>query len=164
MPPEGSNGMRFRRITLSDRQINEQFWFREQFNAFIDEFDIVAVHHGVPSNMSASSLLRLLQDGSRARARGTNRAGYGDTASHDMTEYHYPLFDHGALWKTGRGNVICTGMPYTTDKPVADWFTAMAKQYKFPDTIKLRFMDDRYKYRPNGHFMIMVYDEDVLRR
>jgi len=154
--------MKFRRITLNDRQINNQFWFREKFNTFIDAFDIVAVHHSIPTNISASYLLRLLQDGTKARARRTNWTGYGDTNSHDLIEYHYPLFDHGALWKTSRGSIICTGMPYTTDKPVVDWFAAMAKQYQFPETIKLRFMEDRYKYRPNGHFMIMVCSEDAF--
>ena len=156
--------MRFKRITLDDRQINDRFWFREQFNAFIDEFDIVAVHHGVPSYMSVSYLLRLLLDGSRARARWKTWKAGSDNNSHDLTEFHYPLFDHGALWKTSRGDVICTGMPYTTDKPVEDWFAAMAEQYEFPDTIKLRLMEDRYKYRPNGHFMIMVYNEGALSK
>lgn len=154
--------MRFKRITLEDRQVNDRFWFREQFNALIDEFDIVAVHYGVPSYMSASYFLRLLQDGSRARARGIPWKPGSDINSYDLAEFHYPLFDHGALWKTSSGVVICTGMPYATDKPVEDWFAAMAKQFKFPDTIKLRLMEDRFKYRPNGHFMIMVYNEDTL--
>jgi len=36
----------------------------------------------------------------------------------------------------------------------------MANEHKFPETIKLRFMEDKYKYRPNGHYMIMVYSEN----
>lgn len=146
-----------------DRRKNSEFHFREQFNAFIDDFDIVGVHYGVSSNLSAAYFLRLLQEGSKARPhRSRRRPWISDTNSDDLVEYYYPLFDHGAFWKTRNGTIIYTGMPYRTQKPITEWFAEMANEYKFPETIKLRFMEDKYKYkyRPNGHYMIMVYSEN----
>ena len=54
-------------------------------------------------------------------------------------------------------------MPYATQEQTTAKFAEMVKEFSFPSSIKLRFLDDKYKYRLNGDFMLMIYDEGVIR-
>lgn len=38
----------------------------------------------------------------------------------------------------------------------------MKMEFHFPDSVKLRFLDDGYRFRSNGDFMILIYDEKVV--
>lgn len=69
------------------------------------------------------------------------------------------LFDHGAMWKKRNGMVFCTAMPYGNHKSIEEYFYQMVKEFNFPQTIKLEFLDDIYKYRSSGNVMIAIYCE-----
>ena len=143
--------MRFDVITEKERNLETQFRFSKQFNAFVDDFDIVAVHYGGGSGIEIPYFIRLLQFGCKTRVRAEDRI------ADSLDGYHYKLLDHDAYWKTMDGRVFCTGMPYNTAESAMECFAEMAKRYEFPDTIKFQVLDDRYKYRPNGYIMTMVY-------
>ena len=86
----------------------------DKFYRFIDEFNAVGVRWGQPTTISASYFLRVLQEGSSARARGYRR-GFNqesDEGSNQMSPFYDHLLDHGALWQLKNGSVICTAMPY----------------------------------------------------
>ena len=147
------------------RPSNNFFWFvnnPDKFYNFIDEFNIVGVHWAQPQTLTASYFLRLLQEGSSAKARtqGSNiNFRLNDEHSNEMNEYYTPLFDHGAMWKTRSGNVLCTAMPYGKNQTIEVAFYKFIKQFGFPKTIKLEFLNDKYKYRPNGNCMIIIYND-----
>ena len=133
--------------------------FPDKFYRFIDEFNIVGVNWSQPTTISASYFLRVLQDGSSAKARGYGK-GYNkesDESSIQMKEFYQPLLDHGVLWKLKNGNVICTAMPYGDRKSITDSFYRMVKTFHYPETIQLQFLDDKYRFRPNGDHMIVIY-------
>lgn len=131
----------------------------EAFYRFINEFDIVEVRWNQPTNISASYFLRLLQEGASARARGYGR-GYNqerDESSNQLVEFYRPLLDHGVLWKQKNGNVICTAMPYGDEESITESFYKMVERFDYPDTVKLQFLDDIYRFRSNGDCMIVIY-------
>lgn len=86
--------------------------FPDKFYRFIDEFNIVGVRWLQPTTISASNFLRVLQEGSSAKARGYGRGNNkeNDELSIQMQDFYQPLLDHGALWKVKNDNVICTAM------------------------------------------------------
>lgn len=147
--------MYFKKITPELRKRDNESWFSKQFNAFVDDFDIVAMNWNVYSGTERPYFIRILENGSKARPRMKERWYDGNTIS----EFHYELLDHGAWWKTRDGKVFCTGMPYNTAESATKLFEEIAKRYKFPDTIKFRVLDNKYKYRPNGYIMTMIYKE-----
>lgn len=132
----------------------------EKFYNFVEEFNIVGVHWSEPITLSATYFLRLLQEGASARARNFSKKGWQiehDESSTDMQPFYTPLLDHGALWKLKNGQVICTAMPYGTRETVVDGFLAMIEKFPDFDSVKLEFLEDNYRYRPNGDFMIVIY-------
>jgi len=139
----------------------------DRFYRFIDEFNIIRVCWGQPTTISASYFLRLLQEGSSARARGFGR-GYNresDEGSNQMSPFYSNLLDHGALWKMKNGNVICTAMPYGEKERIIDKFYEMTDAFSYPEALRLQFLDEKYKFRKNGDCMILIYfdssDEEV---
>ena len=87
--------------------------YPDKFYRFINDFNIVGVVWSQPTTISASYFLRLLRDGSSAKACGYGKGhNENDEISIQMQEFYQPLLDHGALWKLRNGNVICTAMPY----------------------------------------------------
>lgn len=140
-----------------DRYIDDQ----DKFYRFVDEFNIVGVQWSQPQTISARYFLRLLEKGSAERATGP-RKGYNkdsDDYSLEMNKFYLPLLDHGALWKMKNGNVICTAMPYGDEKSITDTFSQMLRQFGFPDTIRLQYLDNKYHFRENGEYMILIYCE-----
>ena len=134
---------------------------QDKFYRFVDEFNIVGVQWSQPQTISASYFLRLLENGSVERATGY-RKGYNkdsDDYSLEMNEFYLPLLDHSALWKMKNGNVICTAMPYGDKDSINDAFSQMLKQFEFPDTIHLQYLDNKYHFRQNGEYMILIYCE-----
>ena len=140
-----------------DRYIDDQ----DKFYRFVDEFNIVGVQWSQPQTISACYFLRLLEKGSAERATGP-RKGYikdSDDYSLEMNKFYLPLLDHGALWKMKNGNVICTAMPYGDEESITDTFSQMLRQFGFPDTIRLQYLDNKYHFRENGEYMILIYCE-----
>lgn len=136
-----------------------------KFYCFVDEFNLVSVHWGEPQSISADYFLRLLTKGSSARAHlRSNDSWFGETDEHSSAflKYYAPLLDHGAIWKQKSGSVICSAMPYGDEESVEDAFLEMIQEFQYPDSIKMQFLDDCYRFRPNGHFMILIY-HDVSR-
>nr|WP_297708952.1 HNH endonuclease [uncultured Butyrivibrio sp.] len=132
----------------------------DKFYSFVEEFNIVGVRWSEPRMISSSYLLRLLEEGSSSKARGYGMNVYGDDEhSNDMAEFYSHLLDHGAMWKLKNGNVICTAMPYGRPDGIRENFYRMINKFNYPETIKLQFLDDRYRYRPNGDCMIMIYSD-----
>lgn len=131
----------------------------EAFYRFVDDFDIVKVKWNQPTNISASYFLRLLQEGSSEKARGYGK-GYNqerDEPSNQLAEFYTPLLDHGVLWRQKNGNVICTAMPYGDEESITESFYKMVEKFGYPDTVKMKFLDDIYRFRPNGDCMIVIY-------
>lgn len=131
----------------------------EAFYRFIDDFDIVEVKWNQPTNISASYFLRLLQEGSSERSRGYGK-GYDqerDESSNQLAEFYTSLLDHGVLWRQKNGNVICTAMPYGDEESITESFYKMVEKFAYPDTVKMKFLDDIYRFRPNGDCMIVIY-------
>lgn len=131
----------------------------DKFYKFIEEFDIVEVKWNQPTNISASYFLRLLQEGSSEKARGYGK-GYNlerDESSNQLAEFYTPLLDHGVLWRQKNGNVICTAMPYGDEESITESFYKMVEKFGYPDTVKMKFLDDIYRFRTNGACMIVIY-------
>ena len=132
--------------------------YEEKFYSFVEEFNLTGVHWSQPTSLSASYFLRLLQEGASARVRGYSR-GYNekrDDLSDEMRVFYTPLLDHGALWRLRDGGVICTAMPYGDSNSIIDSFYQMVDSFGYPNTVKMDFLSDRYRYRPNGDHMIMI--------
>ena len=131
----------------------------DRFYRFIDEYNAVGVHWGEPTTISGSYFIRLLQDGSSARARGFGRGFYreSDEGSSQMSPYYNHLLDHGALWKLKNGNVICTAMPYGEVERIVDVFNEMKEALSYPEELSLQFLDEKYHFRKNGDCMILIY-------
>lgn len=141
------------------RQAFEYVDAEDEFYSFVEEFNIVGVHWSEPTMISATYFRRLLEEGSSARARGY-RKGYNaesDEHSTDMHDFYTSLLDHGAMWKLRNGSVICTAMPYGNEKSICDSFRALIDKFDYPMSIRFRFLEDRYRYRPNGDHMIVIY-------
>ena len=134
----------------------------EKFYSFVEEYNLTGVHWSQPTSLSASYFFRLLQEGASARVRGYSR-GYNekrDDLSDEMLEFYTPLLDHGALWRLRDGRVICTAMPYGNTDSIVDSFYQMVEKFGYPNTIKMDFLSDRYRFRPNGDHMIIIYHDD----
>lgn len=132
--------------------------YPDKFYRFINDFNIVGVVWSQPTTISASYFLRLLRDGSSAKARGYGKGhNENDEISIQMQEFYQPLLDHGALWKLRNGNVICTAMPYGDRKSITDSFNRLVETFQYPTIIKLQFLNNEYCFRSNGNYMIVIY-------
>lgn len=131
----------------------------EAFNSFVEKYEIVGVKWSQPQSISASYFLRLLQNGSSEKPRGygIHSVNENDESSNELREFYSILLDHGALWKTKNGNVICTAMPYGDEKSISEGFQKMITRFQYPDTIKMVFLNDKYRFRPNGDYMLLIY-------
>ncbi len=131
----------------------------DAFYRFIDDFNIVRVRWAEPTTISTSYFLRVLQEGSSAKAHvsGKNNNKEHDEASIKMNEFYQTLLDHGALWQLKDGRVICTAMPYGNKASIIDNFYQMVKKFNYPDTITLQFLNEKYRFRVNGDYMILIY-------
>ena len=131
----------------------------DRFYRFIDAYNAVGVRWGQPTTISASYFIRLLQEGSSARARGYGR-GFNqerDEGSKQMMPFYNNLLDHGALWQLKNENVICTAMPYGEQEEIVDMFNKMKETFSYPNALKLQFLDEEYHFRKNGDYMILIY-------
>lgn len=136
----------------------------ENFRRFLDDFNLVGVKWCGPSSLSGSYLLRLLEKGSSQRARGRGPKSYGpnDNNAHQLGAFREHLFDHGAMWKTKDGKFFFTGMPYGAKEEIMRSFEQLKENFQYPETIQLKFLDDKYRYRTNGDYMVMVYDSSIF--
>lgn len=135
----------------------------DAFDRFVKAFDIVGVRWSEPTTISASYFLRLLKEGSSAKARGYGKgnSAENDEASMELNEFYRSLLDHGALWKLKNGQVVCTAMPYGDKKEIIDRFTQMVDKFSYPNTVQMQFLDDIYRFRSNGNYMIVIYADKL---
>lgn len=135
----------------------------DAFDMFVEKYDVVGVRWSEPTTISASYFLRLLQDGSSAKARGFGKDNSieNDEASTEMNEFYGSLLDHGALWKLKTGQVICTAMPYGDKKLITERFMQMVNKFSYPSTIKMQFLDNSFRFRVNGDYMIIIYAGEI---
>lgn len=54
-------------------------------------------------------------------------------------------------------NVICTAMLYGDGESITDGFYRMVNMFHYPETMKMEFLDDKYRFRINGDHMIAIY-------
>lgn len=138
--------------------------FGDKFVEFVNDFHVDAVHWSQPTNISASYFLRVLQEGSFAKPQGYGK-GYNkenDESSDQMNEFYLSLLDHSALWKLKSGNVICTAMPYGEKEAIINEFYRMKNKFNYPEKINIQFLDDKYRFRSNGDFMIVIFYNEIL--
>ena len=126
---------------------------------FTEEFELAGVNWGAPAGISAPYFLRLLQEGKNARARKNEleEDPIFNPNPHSMDEFWYSLFDHGNMWRQRSGSIVCTGQPYGNWKMITDSFRNMKEKFGYPDSIKMCPLGDRYRFRPNGDFMLLFY-------
>ena len=134
--------------------------FEDRFYSFIEELGIVSVRWSQPTTLSAQYFFRLLTKGSSARARGFTYHS-NDENSNELYPFCNALLDHSALWKLSSGQVICTSMPYGGKKEILEKFQELLKRFEYPRTINLDFLDEKYKYRKSGDFMIAIYNSEL---
>ena len=151
---------------LSKRSAYKTFGYVDSldaFDRFIEEYDVVGVRWSEPTTVSASYFLRLLQEGSSAKARGFGKGNFNknDESSTEMSEFYCSLLDHGVLWKLKTGQVICTAMPYGDKQIITEQFVKMVNKFSYPSTIQMQFLDDAYRFRANGDYMIVIYSGDL---
>lgn len=133
-----------------------QSW--DKYYNFKDDFHLTGVAWNQPANISADYFLRLLSDGAFVREREyVNNFNTRDDSAFELYDFYTMLLDHGALWKQENGNVIFTAMPYAFDWMARDTFHEFVKRFGYPETLKMEFLDDRYRFRPNGDLMLMIY-------
>lgn len=133
---------------------------QENLRHFVDDFHLKYVSWGGPSAISASDYLSLLRDGSSLfKERNGFRFFDEDFFSPDMNRFTFALFDHAAFWEQENGNLICTSMPYGDKEVLSHFYRYMKNCFGYPEEMKMFFLDDRYRYRPNGdHMFVAFYD------
>ena len=134
-------------------------WDVEKLITFCNDFQVNGYALGNPT-VSAKYFSDLLQKGSSARPSHTCFV---------EREYFSRLtrrcfFGHAALWKLENGKIICVSMPYGSKDTITSVFTTLATEFSFPESIKLCFLPEKYRYRSNGDFMFMVHDDDFRAR
>ena len=155
--------MEFERISLKrTKEFSGYIQSEDNFYRFIEEFGVNGVHWSQPTTLSASYFLRLLLNGSSARARGYGHknAMEDDEHSQQMQPFYSKLLDHGAMWRLSNGKVICTAMPYGTEEGIRNAFYRMVEEFNYPESIKLGFLEDVFQYRLNGDYMIVIYADN----
>ena len=105
--------------------------------------------------MSVKQFVYSLQKG-----RLWRRSRY-DTLLEDVIPQQF--CDHSAFWKLEDGTIIYTTMPYYHGYNISEECKMIAEACKFPATIKISFLDDKYRYRTNGDYFIVIYDESRLQ-
>ncbi len=125
----------------------------EKYYNFIEDYNIIGVCWGQPTTISSSYFERLLLNGS------SEIAHKGDNNSKSLSGFYSYLLDHGALWKQKDGKVLCTSFPYGTEKKIKDKYNEMMQTFEYPECLKIRFLEDRYRFRENGDCMVCIYCE-----
>lgn len=163
--------MRFDYIPKTRSLARQKFGLVKDFDGFyrfIDEYNIVGLNASEKAEMlSASYFLRVLKDGSSARAHVERRNwGKNDECSAELHDYWH-LFDHGDFWQLIDVSVVFTSMPYSRSEQdvissfedLVDTICEREPSFTDPQSLRLEFLDDMYRYRPNGdYFIIMYYD------
>lgn len=161
--------MRFDYIPKTKAVAKQNFGWIKDFDGlyrFVDEYNIVGLNGAEKAEMlSASYFLRVLRDGSSARAHVERRNwGKNDECSKELQGY-WQLFDHGDFWQLVDGSVVFTSMPYSrSEEEVISSFNDLVNticelepSFTDPQALRLEFLDNMYRYRPNGDFFIIMY-------
>lgn len=132
--------------------------YPENLRRFVDDFHLKYVSWGGPSNMSASDYLSILRDGASViKEKNGFRCFDEDFFSPDMNRFTPALFDHAAFWEQENGNVISTSMPYGDKDVLRRFYNYMKNCFGYPVEMKMLFLDDRYRFRPNGDYMFVAF-------
>ena len=141
--------MKFKRITKE--MINNNNWDYDSFKKLAEDYNIVAKGDFRPENISAEYLFRILKYGSSQMARK------GDEYSNELSDYYANLFDHGYIFKRENGKIIIVSMPYGTEDIINRKFTRLKAEFSELSSLKLEFLDKKYKYRTNGDYVLIFY-------
>ena len=137
----------------------------ECFYRFVEDFEIDGVCWDTVAGTMSPYFLRLLETGNSARPRSSDHSFNYKTEKlpRSLSEYLYCLFDHSCMWRQKSGNLICTAQPYGTRKMVMDSFSRMMEECDYPETIKMEMLDNRYRFRTNGDFLLLFYSSSSPR-
>ena len=129
------------------------------FYRFVDDFEINGVCWDTVAGTMSPYFLRLLTMGNSARPRSSDyRFNFRtEKIPRSLSDYLHSLFDHSCMWRQKSGNLICTAQPYGTRKMVTDSFSKMMEECDYPETIKMEILDDCYRFRTNGDFLLLFY-------
>ena len=120
---------------------------------------LLVFNGGQPQIISSDYFHRLISQGTKTMAREYGKLSYkvSDESSNDFQPFYSFLLDHGALWKCNDGRLICTAMPYNTEEGAFKAFNEMVEKFDYPENIKMEILDNCYKYRSSGNFMLLIY-------
>lgn len=146
-----------------------KFFREEKLQNFLDKFDIVRCSNCYSSRMdiSAKQFINLLQEGR------LGRTPYYDRHSFEKYLYEVNIFDevfgqehyfndHSFFWKIKSGKVIYTSIPYATKEMIIPIFERIADKFSFPQTIRLAFLEDKYRFYDVSSNMFCLYDENAV--
>ena len=138
----------------------------EKFQSFQRDFKIISVNFSGQREVSAQYFIDLLTKSATTRPPYYSERQYNEfcRACNKFQGYKgfQRFFDHSAFWRCKNNYLIITTMPYMDKDGAETFFDGMALEFSFPTTIKMRFMGDKYRYRPNGTHMILIYDEERI--
>ena len=137
----------------------------ECFYRFVEDFEIDGVCWDTVAGTMSPYFLRLLETGNSARSRSSDYYFNCRTGKHprNLSDYLHCLFDHSCMWRQKSGNLICTAQPYGTRKMVMDSFRRMMEECDYPETIRMEMLDNRYRFRTNGDFLLLFYSSSSPR-
>lgn len=155
--------MRFEKIPEAGakQKFNYYVDIEENFYHLVNDFELVGVAWSEAATKSDSYFLRLLQKGTSARAHSFDAKNSieSDEYSTTLAKYRTHLLDHGTFWKRSDGTVICTTVPSGSTDDISKSFQDMKREFQFPDSVKLCFLDDSYRFKRSGDIMVVIYDE-----
>ena len=142
--------------TFFRHQYIEGIWFKYKFDAFVKDFGLKNAMFVSPGFITESStyFTRFLSTVGRKAIRRREEDIHRYWVEDCMDDY-WRIFDHSTAFKTNHGVNIIVSMPYGTEDMIIKEFKDM--QLKHPNTrpIDMYFIDNKYKYRKNGDFMVM---------
>lgn len=138
------------------RECIEGIWFKDQFDAFVKDFglkDAMYISTGFITDSSTYFCRFLSTVGRKAiRRREEDKSRYW---VEDNMDVYWRIFDHATAFKTNRGVNIIVSMPYGTQDMIIKEFKEIQLRYPPTRQIDMYFIDNKYKYRKNGDFMVM---------
>lgn len=132
----------------------------EKMRTFQHDFKIVGVNWtGEHPDISGKYFCDLLMKGASVR-EPYNRNYAIDCKRFLGTLSDHVLIDHSAFWNREDNSVMFTTMPYYPLDLAMEKFNEWSQRCSFPDSIKMRQLDDKYRFRPNGLIMLEIYYEE----
>ena len=144
------------------------FWNKEKAYVFFEAFNVVKSSREYSSRLDVSSkhFVKILQEGKTLGLSLYKGKNNHERHLHYCQDYNaFTSFlcscfiDHSFFWGLKSKKVIYTSIPYSDhDQIIFDFFN-LAKEFSFPSTIKLAFLDEKYRYYDINFPMFMLYNE-----